>query len=174
MRRLAIVMIAATLTSGVWLAFAPSASAHKGEEGVPAVTDVQEAIAILATHPSIFPTSDVVDHAMDKVKDAQEAKDPRGVDLDLVAKAQTALEAERFEEALTLLERSVGACPGAPVIDPATAPRTPPKLSAPCVTAAHLQALARSPVGGTEKPVLLGVAGVLVLGGILLHRRVAR
>ncbi len=146
--------------------------AHEGEEAVPAITDVQEAIAILAEHPGEFPASEVVDHAMDKVKDAQASEVTRGVNLDLVAEAQTALEGEDVDRTLTLLERSIGACPGAPVIEPENAPRTPPALISPCPSVPHLQALNRSPVGGTKAPILITLGAVLILAGLGLVRRV--
>lgn len=146
--------------------------AHEGEENVPAVTDVQEAIAILAEHPALFPAEDVIDHAMDKVGDALESNDTRGVDLDLVRQAKDALDAGTADEALTLLERSIGACPGAPVIEPQDATRTLPSLSSPCPSVAHIQALDRSPVGGVQEPVLIGVGAVLILAGLGLARRI--
>lgn len=151
---------------------ASAALAHEGEESVPAITDVQEAIAILAEHPGLFPTEDVIDHAADKVGDALESSDPRGVLLDLVSQAKDALEAGKSGDALTLLERSIGACPGAPVIEPQDAPRTPPPLSSPCPSVAHIQALSRSPIGGTAEPVLIAVGAVLILGGLGLAWRI--
>jgi hypothetical protein len=104
------------LVAALAVALGPTtvALAHEGEESVPAITDVQEAIAILAEHPGLFPPAEVTDHAMDKVGDALESNDTRGVDLDLVTQAKSALDADKTDEALTLLERSVGACPGAP------------------------------------------------------------
>lgn len=156
------------------LAFGPTtgALAHEGEEDVPAITDVQEAIAILAEHPGLFPPEEVTDHAMDKVGDALESNDPRGVVLDLVSQAKEALDAGKTDDALTLLERSIGACPGAPVIEPQDAPRTPPPLSSPCPSVAHLQVLDRSPVGGVEEPVLISLGAVLILTGLGLARRI--
>jgi hypothetical protein len=156
------------------LALGPTSTAlaHAGEEDVPAITDVQEAIAILAEHPGLFPAADVIDHAKDKVGDALESNDTRGVLLDLVTQAQDALTAEKSDDALTLLERSIGACPGAPVIEPQNAPRTPPSLSSPCPSVAHIQALDRTPVGGTQEPVLIAVGAVLILVGLGLARRI--
>jgi hypothetical protein len=156
------------------LALGPTSTAlaHTGEEDVPAITDVQEAIAILAEHPGLFPPADVIDHAKDKVGDALESNDTRGVLLDLVTQAQDALTAEKSDDALTLLERSIGACPGAPVIEPQDAPRTPPSLSSPCPSVAHIQALDRTPVGGTQEPVLIAVGAVLILAGLGLARRI--
>ena len=155
------------------LASAAPALAHAGEENVAAVTDVQEGIAIIAEHRGSFPEAEVVDHAMDKVNDALESNDTRGVRLDLVSQAKAALEAESLDEALTLLERSIGACPGAPVIEPQNAPRTPPPLTSPCPSpASHLLGLDRSPVGGAQEPVLLAVGAAMILAGLGLVRRV--
>lgn len=170
---LAKVLLSATCSLVVLLALAPVASAHEGEENVPAITDVQEAIAIIAEHPGVFPLPEVVDHAMDKVGDAQESSDTRGVDLGLVKQAETALQAGDMKHAEVLLEQSIGACPGTAVIDPDTAPRTPPPLASPCPSPpAHLLALSRSHVTGTEEPVLLAIGGLLIVIGLALVRRV--
>jgi hypothetical protein len=167
-RRVALaVMVAVGSPAGL----ASPAMAHEGEESVPAITDVQEAIAILAEHPGSFPVAEVAEHAMDKVGDALESNDTRGVLLDLVQQAKDALDAGRNDVALPLLERSIGACPGAPVIEPENA-RTPPPLSSPCPSVAHLQALDRTPVGGAEEPVLLALGAVLILAGLALARRI--
>jgi len=170
--------VIATVAFGVIVAvgsfaiLAPPALAHEGEEAVPAITDVQEAIAILADHPGVFPAAEGAEHAMDKVGDALESNDSRGVLLDLVTEAKDALDAGRANDALTLLERSIGACPGAPVIEPQDAPRTPPPLDSPCPSVAHIQALDRTPVRGTQEPVLIAVGAVLILAGLGLARRI--
>lgn len=173
-RPLAIVPVALGLIMAVGslTGLASSAVAHEGEESVPAITNVQEAIAILAEHPGSFPPADVAEHAMDKVGDALESEDSRGVQLDLVQQAKDALDAGLNEDALILLERSIGACPGAPVIEPQDAPRTPPPLTSPCPSVAHIQTLDRTPVGGAEEPVLITVGAVLVLAGLGLARRI--
>src|SRR6266540_6607612 len=126
---LARMVVSATTMLAMMVGLASPAFAHAGEESVPAITDVQEAIAILAEHPGEFPAAEVTDHAMDKVGDALESEDTRGVLLDLVQQAQDTLDAGRNDDALPLLERSIGACPGAPVIEPQDAPRTPQPLS---------------------------------------------
>ena len=153
-------------------ALAAPALAHEGEESVPAITNVQEAIAIRAEHVGSFPPAEVAEHAMDKVGDALESEDSRGVQLALVQQAKDALEAGRNDDALTLLERSIGACPGAPVIEPQDASRTPPPLSLPCPSVAHIQTLDGSPVGGVQEPVLITIGAVLVLAGLGLARRI--
>jgi hypothetical protein len=166
-RVVAQVAILPLLLFATTLLLARPALAHVGEEQVPAITDVQEAIAILATQP------DLIDHAMDKVHDATESNDTRGVRIDLVQQADTALGAGHASAALTLLERSIGVCPGGPVIEPGNAPRTPPPLASPCPsTAPHMLALPRSPVGGVQAPVLIAVGAVLLLVGVGLAWRI--
>lgn len=158
-----------SVTALVVLTFvlAPPALGHEEEKGVPAITDVQEAIAILATQPGLM------DNAMDKVGDALDSNDTRGVELNLVQQAKAALDAGQVGQALTLLERSIGVCPGAPVIEPENAPRTPPPLSSPCPgPATHLLALNRSPVGGAKEPILIAVGAFLILAGLRIARRV--
>ena len=88
----------------VGLAAGPVA-AHEGEEGGSAREFVLAAIALIVNDPG--------DHEaiLDKVKDAQEAQDRAGVDLELVARAQVALDDEDIHRARSLLERSVGARP---------------------------------------------------------------
>src|SRR5438093_5836283 len=143
------------------------AFAHEEEKGIPAVTDVQEAIAILSSQP------DLIDDAMDKVRDALGSEDTSGVRLDPVRQARAALDAGELDQALTLLEQSIGACPGSPVIDPENAPRTPPPLSSPCPNPApHLLALSRSRVGGVQAPVFLGIGAFLLMAGLVLVRRI--
>lgn len=166
------VALVVSVAVGTMAGLVPQAMAHEGEESVPAITDVQEAIAILAEHAGSFPPADVAEHAMDKVGDALESEDSRGVQLDLVQQAKDALDAGLNDDALTLLERSIGACPGAPVIEPQDAPRTPPPLTSPCPSVAHIQTLDRTPVGGAEEPVLITVGAVLVLAGLGLARRI--
>jgi hypothetical protein len=154
------------------LTIAPAASAHEGEENVPAFTDVQEGIAILASHPGSFPEAEVMDHAMDKVHDALESNDTNGVDTALVKQASAALDRNDMLGALVLLERSIGACPGAPVLEPKEPPHTPEPLSSPCPNPQHLQGLARSAVGGTQEAIFLVLAGVMLVAGLVLVRKI--
>jgi hypothetical protein len=156
----------AVLSALALIGLSPAAHAHEEEKGVPAVTDVQEAIAILSSQP------DLMDNALDKVKDAQESDVTRGVNLALVKEAQVALEGERLDQALTLLERSIGACPGAPVIEPESAPRTPPPLASPCPSVPHLLALSRSRVGGAQAAVFLAIGGLVILAGLAVAKRI--
>lgn len=165
-------VLLAALTSALVIGQAGAALAHEGEENIPAITDVQEAIAILAEHPGIFPAEEVADHANDKIGDALESEDARGVLLALVKQAQDAMDADKPDEALTLLERSIGACPGAPVIEPQDAPRRPPALASPCPEVPHILALEGTPVGGSTEAVLLALGVVFILGGLALTRRI--
>jgi len=163
---LLLVLVAASMVA-LSFALAIPAFAHAGEANVPAFTDVQEAIAILATQPELM------GRAMDKVHDATDSSNVSGVRIDLVKQANTALKAGQAAQALNLLERSVGVCPGAPVIEPENAPRTPPPLSSPCPsTAPHMLALARSPLGGAQEPILIAVGALLIVVGLGLARRI--
>ncbi len=151
-----------------WLAIAAlaaPAAAHEEEKRVPARTLADEAIAIIRSQP------EQMDAISDKVNDALESEDQAGVDKTLVTKAKAALQADNLSQTELLLEEAIGACPGQPVVAPAGV-RKPLRLSAPCPAPAHLQALGREPIAGATKPLLLGVGAVLVLGGLLLARRI--
>jgi len=132
---------------------------------VPAVTLVQEAIAIVRSQPELM------DSVADKINDALDSKDPANVDLDLVRQAQKALEAGDMAQVEFLLERSIGACPGQPVISPGGL-RSPNPITSPCPKPSHLTELPRTPVRGTARPALLTLAGVLIVGGLLWTRRI--
>src|SRR6266542_1086672 len=73
-----------------WLgvaSFAAPASAHEGEEEVPARTQVAVADALLRTQP------EQMDLAADRINDALEAEDHEGVDLGRVKQAKDTLDA---------------------------------------------------------------------------------
>src|SRR6266508_4126507 len=130
-----------------WLgvaSFAAPASAHEGEEEVPARTQVAVADALLRTQP------EQMDLAADRIKDTLDAGDTAKTEL--------------------LLEQALGACPGQPVVNPtgvrAKLPQTP------CPTPAHELALGRVPLHGTARPVLLTVGAVLALGGLVMAWRI--
>jgi hypothetical protein len=146
------------------LGSASAAFAHAEEKNTPALTLVQEAIAIIRSQP------DLLDNAADKINDALESSDPKGVDLDKVRQAQQTLEAGNLTQTELLLEQAIGVCPGQPVVAPAGI-RTVP-ITSPCPKPSHLTALNRVPVRGTARPVLLGLAAVAIAGGLLLARRV--
>ena len=103
--------------------------AHEGEEEVPAITTVEEAIAIIASQP------EQMDAIEDKVADAQESDDTDGVDVGLVKQAGAALDEGDMDATMLLLERSIGVEPGTMMTDPTTgllspAPEPPSRLSA--------------------------------------------
>src|SRR6266542_2046793 len=127
-----------------WLgvaSFAAPASAHEGEEEVPARTQVAVADALLRTQP------EQMDLAADRNNDALEAEDHEGVDLGRVKQAKDTLDAGDTAKTELLLEQALGACPGQPVVNPtgvrAKLPQTP------CPTPAHELALGRVPLHGT-------------------------
>ena len=70
-----------SLLGALIVLLAGPAFAHAGEENVPAITDVQEAIAILATQPQLM------DNALDKVHDATDSKETLGVNIVLACAA---------------------------------------------------------------------------------------
>jgi hypothetical protein len=150
-----------------WLAvaaLAAPASAHEGEEKVPARTQVAVADAILRTQP------EQIELAADRINDALEAEDHEGVDLGRVKQAKAALEAGDMPRTELLLEQALGACPGEPVVNPTGVRAKLPQ--APCPTPAHELALGRVPVHGTTKPVLITIGAVLALGGLALSWRI--
>ena len=144
---------------------ATPALAHEGEKEIPARTLADEAIAIIRSQP------EQMDAIADKVNDATESEDPEGVDNALLEKAKASLEGGDLSQTELLLEEAIGTCPGQPVTEPAGV-RKPLKLSAPCPAPAHLQALGRQPITGAAKPTLVGLGAVLMLGGLLLARRI--
>lgn len=143
---------------------ASPALAHEGEEKVPARTQVQVADAILRTQP------ERMDLAADRINDALEAEDHAGVDLGRVEQAKAALAAGDMPKTELLLEQALGACPGAPVANPAGVRARLPQR--PCPTPAHELALGRVPLHGTTRPVLLAIGAVLALGGLVMAWRI--
>src|SRR6266545_3328622 len=105
------------LISGLLVLAVPHAAVAHGNE--PAKKLVQEAIALIRTQP------ESLDEIKDAVADALEAKDTTGVDLDLVRKAQTAIDAGDLATAETELELSIGAAPGHVVETPNAEPGQP-------------------------------------------------
>jgi len=151
-----------------WLAvaaLATPAAAHEGEQAVPALTQVQVAVAILRTQPEL------VDLAADRINDATEAEDKDGVDVDLVEQAKGTLEAGDLAKTELLLEQALGACPGQPVTNPAgirgKLPATPCPAPAP-----HELAIGRVRPHGATRASLLAIGAVLILGGLVLTRRI--
>jgi hypothetical protein len=81
------------------------ASAHEGEEGVAAVDDVRQAIAVIVNKPDDMETIE------DKIGDALASENTEGVDVALVKEAQEALEGGDMGKVRDLLQRAVGARP---------------------------------------------------------------
>ena len=96
--------LAAVVAAVVAVMVAGPAWAHGGDEaGNTARQDVLQAIAYIVNTPGNM------DAALDKVKDAQAAKDTTGVNLALVRQAQAVVAANQMMSAKALLERSIGA-----------------------------------------------------------------
>jgi hypothetical protein len=138
---------------------ATPAGAHGGESSS-AEELVLTAIAVLEVHPAPGAAVD------NKIRDAQEAKDPSGVKMDLVRQARAALVRGDIAGTKRLLEQSVGACPDKDILYVTDQPEKPP-----CVAPAHALALARRSVGGTSEVVLLILAGVFALAGAVIIRQ---
>jgi hypothetical protein len=144
---------------------ASPALAHEGEEAVPARTQVQVAVAILRTQP------EQVDLAADRINDATEAKDKQGVDVDRVEQAKKTLEAGDMAATELLLEQALGSCPGEPVTNPSRIRGKLPLKACPA-PAPHELAVGRVRPQGATRASLLAIGALLVLGGLLLTRRV--
>lgn len=143
---------------------ASTALAHGGEEGT-ARELVLTAIAIIQTQPGEHGAIE------DKIHDATDSKDTAGVDLGLVRQADRAFEAGNVRRTQVLLQQSVGACPGPPILNVPAATRFPGG-SALCPASASLEELKGSAVGGAEG-VLLAIAAVALVGsGAVLAVRI--
>ena len=149
---------AAVMVIGLVGVMAMPASAHGGESNS-AEELVLTAIAILEVHPT--PGAAVED----KVNDAQEAKDPSGVRLNLVRAAGDALHRGDVVATKRLLEQAVGACPDEDILYVSDQNAKPP-----CVAPAHSGVIDRRAVGGTSEIVLLVVAGLFALAGVAIVR----
>ena len=125
-----------------------AAYAHGGEEDVTAKMLVEQAIAILDGQPEMG------ELAIDKINDALKDYEVEGVDLTLLQEAGSALESGRTQDALELLQRSIGLEPQ---------PSSPRDRAIP---------------GGFQAPrgvagsALLAIAAVLVLVGALVAKKV--
>lgn len=156
--------LVAAFALAIALVPASAAMAHEGEEEVPAITLVQQAIAIIRSQPELM------DEIEDKIGDAIESEDTDGVDIARVKEAQAAFEEGDMTQTELLLERAVGTCPGQPVVNPQGI-RSPEPITSPCPAPAHLTALDRVPVGGTDRVVLLALAALAIVLGLFLVRR---
>ncbi|MGQ0670000.1 MAG: hypothetical protein ACT4PO_10065 [Actinomycetota bacterium] len=159
------VLVTAIVVLAVVVVPAAAALAHEGEEEVPAKTMIDQAIALIRSQP------DQTDAIEDKIKDALEAEDAEGVDLDLVREAQSAFESGDLARTELLLEQAIGARPGEPVVSPNPGPRTPPPSTSAPPPPEHLRSLDQNRLGGVQAAVLLGVAGVLALAGLGIVRK---
>ena len=150
---------------------AGAALAHEEEEQVPARTLVKQAIALLRGQP------EQVEAIEDKIHDALAAEDTEGVDLELVERADRAFEEGKIHLAQDLLEEAIGAAPHRVVATPNPEPGMPapsPEPEAEPSPVLHERALRgglRAPTG-VAGPVLLGLAGLAVLLGLIVVRRV--
>ena len=163
-RRLLACVAAAVAGTALLLAAPTTAWAHGDEANESARDLVLTAIAILEAHPGGMHLAD------DKVNDALASKQTKGVNLDLVRQAKTALDAEDLARTTVLLEQAVGACPGAPVLYVPSGPRTPPPGGA-CPEPQHVRGVPAGSVGSTAKIVLLVLAAAMAaVGGFLLTR----
>jgi hypothetical protein len=162
MKRRLVVVVLAMLAM---LAPAGRAWAHAGEEGVPAKDSVEEAIAIIASEPNL------TDTIGDKINDAIDSNDQTSVDKSLVQQAQAVFESGDLEQTTLLLEESVGARPGQPVVNPNEGPRLPAASLPSAGPTSHLLALGGQRPDGTQTTVVLGFAVILALGGALTARR---
>jgi len=145
----------------------PPVAAHEGEEEVPAAELVEQAIALIRGQP------DQVEAIADKIHDALEAEDAEGVDLELVERADAALETGDLHEAQDLLEEAIGAAPHDVVVSPNDEPGEPapsPEVEgSPPVL--HETALGAEEQDTPGEPILIGVAVLLAGLGFVIARR---
>ncbi len=148
------------------LVAAGPAFAHGEDESTESRQLVLEAIALIIDEP------DGHEVILDKIEDAQAAKDTRGVDLTLVRRAQDALDTEDVHRTRSLLERSIGARPHRGEGEPAPIR----EVSRPAKGAEPGQALPSDPLPGREGfdggdwLVLVGFAALGLLGAALAVR----
>lgn len=152
---LSLAMLVTVLSAGAVLLPMSAAFAHGDEEGT-AKELVLTAIAIIQTQPGQHSAIE------DKIHDAAESKQTAGVDPGLVRAADKAFEAGNLRRTQVLLQQSVGACPGPPILNIPSAPRLP-SGAALCPASGSLEDLKGSAVGGAEG-VLLGIAAVALIG----------
>jgi hypothetical protein len=156
----------------VLLLLPSSALAHENEN-LPAKRLIDQAIAIIRTQP------DRTDAIADKLHDALDAKDTKGVDLGLVRRADAAFEAKDLHKAQDLLEQAIGAAPHQVVTKPNPKPLAPasttttPAAAATPAPVLHEQAQKGGPQApkGTAGPVLLGLAALFAFVGVVVLRR---
>jgi hypothetical protein len=133
---------------------ATAAVAHGGAEGT-AKELVLTAIAIVQTQPKEQAAIE------DKIHDAMDSKQTAGVDTATLRRADEAFQSHDLRRTQLLLQESVHACPGLPILNVASAPPVP-AAPALCPAPSRLRELAGGNVGGTEG-VLLGIAAVILI-----------
>lgn len=141
-------LVAAGMIALLLLVPAGTARADGGEEDVTAFEFVEQAIGLLRGQPE---QADLIE---DRIEDALEDDETEGVDLALVEEAAVAFDDGRLQDALELLQRSIGEEP---------VPASPNDRE----TGGGLEA-----PEGAAGPVLLGLAVLLALSGLLVVRGV--
>lgn len=131
--RVARAAVAVTFSFATLLMWQPAPGlAHEDEAESGKSGDlVRQAIALIVNTP------DDLEAIQDKIDDATKAKDPSGVDLALVARAETAFEDGDLHKTRALLEQSIGAQPHLNVdaAEPRPIRETTPTTTAPTGTA---------------------------------------
>ncbi len=156
-------MLVAALSALAVVMPASAALAHGGEEGT-ARELVLTAIAIIQTQPGERAAVE------DKIHDATDSKETAGVDLGVVRRADSAFESGNLRRTQVLLQQSVRACPGPPILNIASAPRFPGGAAL-CPASTSLTDLASSRIGGTEGALLaLGAVALIASGAVLAVR----
>jgi hypothetical protein len=147
-------MLAAAVSLFAVMVPASRAVAHGGAEGT-AKELVLTAIAIIQTQPN--------EHAAieDKLHDAMTSDKTAGIDVETLRRADEAFRADDLRRTQLLLQQSVHACPGLPILNVASAPRVPAGLAL-CPSPSGLKELSGGSVGGTEG-FLLGIAAVILI-----------
>lgn len=113
MKRLVSTVLTLGLMAAATALLALPAQAHAGEKTMKATDLVKQGIAFIVNEP------DHPESALDKMKDAIDSEDQKGVDIDFVKQAQTAEKAGDTHKARALLEASIGAKPHISGVDPA-------------------------------------------------------
>jgi hypothetical protein len=149
-----------------------SAWAHEGEETARASESIRQAIAYIVNDP------ENMDAIVDKVEDSLRADDTSAVKLELVRRAQSALERDEMMRARRLLERAIGARSDMAGTDVRPVLQVPPGSS---TTPLAVGSETGTSVVTDEMPgrgsltgadiVLLGFAGVLGIADALLSVR---
>jgi hypothetical protein len=154
--------------------FLPQAALAHGDEGmVPARDSVLQAIAYLVNTP------DDMDMITDKIKDAQESTDQKGVDVSQLDGAMSAVEAGKMTDARVRLEQAVGAKVDLSGTHVEPVLQVPPGLTSvtlatgeqPGTTVVTDELPGRSGGLTASDWVLIAIAVLVVAGGMLLSVR---